>query len=542
MKYPDMKYVDRHKSSTQVKFGGLNMTEGARDGEICRMRNLSADLSPVLATRGRRYRIATLKAPGGLVALEKLGWVDGEEFIYDGKVRGTVTPGQKIFGVIGTTIIILPDKCWYDAESETFGRLESKWEGESLTFENGLLYEEAADANTIRCEGVDWGKWFREGDAVTIAGCTVHKENNITPIIRQISGDRMYFYENVFRLEGSDRLTPYTETGKLSISRTVPDLVDICENEGRLWGCDGRTIYASKPGDIFNWNVYDGLESDAWAMTPEAAGKNIACFAYKGFTQLFKEDHLYKVYGSYPSNFQVLGSATLGVAEGSGRSLAVAGETLFWLGRNGMVAYTGGIPQNIAEVFGTARFRNGVAGSDGMKYYISMEEAGGGWGLYVYDTRTNQWHREDDTHVTHFAKCDGQLYMLTEQGEIWLMGNVHQVPEGAQPEEDFAWMAEFSDFTEEDPNKKGVCKLLLRLELEEDAEVRVLIRFDSTGEWTQIWRAEYEGVKRSYYLPIIPRRADHYRIRIEGTGGIRIYSMTREYYASTPFRTNGRRN
>lgn len=302
MKYPDMRYVDRYTSSVQVKFGGLNQTEGARDGDICCMRNMSSIHHPVLATRERRYKIATIDCPGGLVALEKLGWVSGTDFWYDGKVRGQVTQGQKVFGTIGTTIIILPDKCWYDTETETFGGLESHWEGESLTFANGLLYEEAADANTIRCEGVNWSDWFREGDAVTIDGCTIHPENNKTPIIRAIDGDRLYFYENVFRLEGSNGLTPYTETGNLSIRRTVPDMISICENEGRLWGCDERTIYASKPGDIFNWNVFDGLESDAWMVAPEAAGKNIACFAYKGFSQFFKEDHLYKVYGMFMVN------------------------------------------------------------------------------------------------------------------------------------------------------------------------------------------------------------------------------------------------
>lgn len=541
MKYPDMKYVDRFTSTTQVKFGGLNKTAGAGDGDICAMKNMSGIHYPVLATRERRYRIGKLEEPGGLVALGQLGWVDGTGFWYGGALRGQVTKGQKVFGVIGSRILIFPDKCWYDTDTQSFGSLESHWEGESLTFGNGLLYGEAADANTISCAGVNWSDWFREGDAVTISGCLIHPENNKTPIIRQIDGDRLYFYENVFKLAGANGLTEYTETGSLAIRRTVPDMIAICENEGRVWGCDGRTVYASKPGDIFNWNVFDGLESDAWTVTPEAAGDNVACFAYKGFTQVFKEDHLYKVYGSYPSNFQMLGSATLGVAEGSGRSLAVAGETLFWLGRNGMVAYTGGIPQNIAEVFGGARYRNGVAGSDGMKYYISMEEIGSGWGLYAYDTRTNLWHQEDETHATHFAKCDGQLYMLTAEGEIWLMGNVQEVPEGAEPEEDFPWMVEFADFTEDSWEKKGVGKLMIRMELEEDASVEVWIQFDC-GDWKQIWSATSEGEKRSWYLPVIPRRCDSYRVRIKGTGGARIFTMTREYFRSTPFRSSGRRN
>ncbi|CAN4034983.1 hypothetical protein PKCEKB_PKCEKB_19180, partial [Dysosmobacter welbionis] len=99
-------------------------------------------------------------------------------------------------------------------------------------------------------EGVDWADYFKAGDAVTIAGCTKHPENNKTPVIREIDGDKLYFYEYIFTLDGEDGVTPYTETGELSVSRTVPDLLFVCENENRLWGCDKTTIYASKLGDI----------------------------------------------------------------------------------------------------------------------------------------------------------------------------------------------------------------------------------------------------------------------------------------------------
>ncbi len=101
---------------------------------------------------------------------------------------------------------------------------------------------------------------------MTIEGCTKHPENNKTPIIREIDGDKLYFYEYIFTLDGEDGVTPYTETGTLSVRRTVPDLLYVCENENRLWGCDKTTIYASKLGDIFNWNVYDGL--DTQTVTP----------------------------------------------------------------------------------------------------------------------------------------------------------------------------------------------------------------------------------------------------------------------------------
>ena len=230
-----------------------------------------------------------------------------------------------------------------------------------------------------------------------------------------------------------------------------------------------------------------------------------------------------------------MGSATLGLAEGSGRSLAIAGETLFYLGRNGVMAYTGGVPQCIGQPLGHSRFKNAVAGSDGLKYFVSMEDEQGAWGLYVYDTQRGVWHKEDDIHATHFARHDGNLYCLTAAGEIWVVGDAAEAPEGAEPEEAVEWMAEFADFTEDDPNKKGVSKLQIRLELEEGATVTVWMQFDSDGMWRQVRTVLGEGMKRSYYLPISPRRADHYRLKLTGTGQCRIYSLVRESYSGSEY-------
>ena len=76
-------------------------------------------------------------------------------------------------------------------------------------------------------------------------------------------------------------------------------------------------------------------------------GDFTACFSYLGYPCFFKEEYIYKVYGSKPSNFQVMSSASLGVEKGSHKSLAIAGEILFYLSRVGVVAYSGGIPQSV---------------------------------------------------------------------------------------------------------------------------------------------------------------------------------------------------
>ena len=96
MKLPNMRYADRITKEKQVKFGGLNHTYGAGDGELWDMKNLTSDHYPLLATRMQRMKIHQLSASGGIYCREKLCWVDGRDFYYDGAKKGTLpTAGQK---------------------------------------------------------------------------------------------------------------------------------------------------------------------------------------------------------------------------------------------------------------------------------------------------------------------------------------------------------------------------------------------------------------------------------------------------------------
>lgn len=542
MKLPESVYADGIGKGTQIRFTGLDHNPGAGDGALWDMKNLTSDCYPLMATRQKRRFYRELVKPNGLFAWDALAWVDGTKFYYGGEEKGTVTDGEKRFAAIGAYLVILPDKKYYNTVSGEFGSLESSWSGAQLTFTNGKLFGEDAEANTIRCADVAWSDYFRAGDAVTISGCTKHPENNKTPVIREIDGDKLYFYENVFKLDGDGGTTEYAETGSLTVERTAPELQFLCENENRLWGCDGRTIYASKLGDPFNWNVFEGLDTDSYAVDTGSAGNFTGCVSFLGYPVFFKEDHIYKVYGSLPSNFEVMGSATLGVAAGSGGSPAIAGERLLYLSASGVMIYSGGIPQSLHDAFGMTRLKNGRAGSDGLKYYLSAQDESGAWRLYVYDTRKGTWHIEDGTHATHFCRHGGNTCFLEDGGGIWLTGNVQDPPEGSTEEADFAWYAETGDFVENDPNKKGLSKLQLRIELDEGAEAEVKMQFDSSGEWISAGGLlRGGGKKRSYYLPVVPRRADHYRIRIEGRGACRVYSLTREYYSGSELKsTRGR--
>ena len=85
------------------------------------MRNLTSDYFPLLASRPRRMLFKTLTAPGGLFCWDKLCWVDGTTFYYNGESKGTVTAGPKTFTALGAYIVIFPDKAYYNTAADEFG-------------------------------------------------------------------------------------------------------------------------------------------------------------------------------------------------------------------------------------------------------------------------------------------------------------------------------------------------------------------------------------------------------------------------------------
>lgn len=566
-KLPSMINASRITRSVQTEFGSYNHTTGASNGDIYDMKNLSSDSFPLLTVRKKRTQTGLYLGGflgfcnhGGLFYIYRQFLDLPEDSEGNSQPRGIYfvdasgenevrvrmcdeasgdEPERTLCG-FGKYIVIMPDKKYYDTETKTIGNIESYVIAMSGTihFQNGYLYGENAVANTLYYDSNDKiADHFKEGDAVTISGCEKHPENNGTFIIRQIDAERdgghtLSFYENTFTLNnGND----YFEDAEITIKREMPDLEFMCENENRLWGCKGSTVYASKLGDIFNWNVYDGISTDSFSVSVGSPGDFTGCISYLGYPCFFKEDYIYKMYGDKPSNFQLMSTASSGVSDGCGKSLAIAGETLFYMSRNGICAYTGGMPVNISRCFGDVVYSQAVGGSDGIKYYVSLKNENDKYGLFVYDTRYRVWHKEDDAEAIAFARIDGVLYMV--QAKLSGASVVTLNGENGDVEDDIEWMCEFADIYEYSssrsvPSKKGIVRFYIRAELEDGAYMDAEIKYDSEDKWQKIGTVNATK-KRTCILPIIPRRADHIRLRLSGKGKCTVYSITREYYGGS---------
>ena len=224
-----------------------------------------------------------------------------------------------------------------------------------------------------------------------------------------------------------------------------------------------------------------------------------------------------------------MGAPDLGVMAGCGRSLAVANETLFYLSRVGPMAYAGGVPRPIGTELGE-RLREGVGGSDGLRYYLCAKGGSGASRLYVYDALRQLWHIQDETEALDFAPgAAGSVECLTAAGTLWTTdASAAGTAEGA-----VSWYAELGDYTRQSPKRKGLSKLLLRLEPGTGSRVSVLIRYDGRGDWETAATITGAG-KGSRYLPVIPRRCDHFRLRLAGTGPCLLHSLTVESYEGSP--------
>ena len=506
------------------QFGGYDHRLGAQDGYIWDMENLTGENYPVLSSRPPRWTVKEVGKPNGLYCAGKLFLVDGTTLTVDGKEAGTLEDSEKIMQGMSGRVVIWPDKKIYTADGK-LESLEAKYSASGLVFGDGTYAGQEAKANSITTAGDAFP--FKVGDAVAISGCTVEPKNNKTSIIREISedGKTLRFYENTFTIPGGG--ASVTETGSVTLDRSVPDLDFICANENRLWGCKGDTIWCSKLGDPYNWNVFDGLSTDSWSVETGTPGDFTACCSFLGYPIFFKEDKVFKVYGDKPTNFQVMSSATLGVMAGSHKSLAVAGETLYYLARVGIVAYSGGIPRNISAPFGSVRYKNASAGSDGTSYYVSMEDEDGVWTLFHYDTQAGGWYKEDHTKLVGAGYLNG-LYALTDT-ELLLLGRPVEVPEGSVQEGAVRSFVEFGDIVMGSFDSKYPVRLRLRMAAVQGVTVAAQIQYDSSGVWEDVETAQAQRMT-PFYLAVKVKRCDHFKIRLSANGEWRLWSLVVELY------------
>ena len=570
MKYPTLYTKESSREMVDV-FKGYNHNLRIGDGEFFDMKNMTSDYYPVLSPRKKRGLHASPDSPNGMIAKDALCYVDGTKFVineYPVEMGLNNEPKQLIS--MGAYVIIMPDKKWINTLDTTeFGDIEASYTSSSdVTFSlctvDGADYENMAvsaeepaepenmalwiDTSTtphtlkqysstsamwvqiattyvkISCPGI--GAAFNLYDGVTISGVVPEElqDLNASTIIWE-NGEDYIVVVGIL-----DQVTSQTVAeGAIKVERKMPNLDFITESENRLWGCrygvaaNGEVvneIYASKLGDFKNWNCFMGLATDSYAASCGTDGQFTGAITHMGYPLFFKENCVHKVYGNYPANYQIQTTACRGVQKGCHKSLAIVNEVLYYKARSGICAYDGSLPSEASYALGEVAYSEAVGGAHGNKYYVSMKDITGTWNLFVYDTAKGMWHKEDDLKADSFCSCRGELYAISGSDIITMLGS------GDEGEQELEWMVETGEIGISSPDMKYISRLTVRMSMDIDSEAILYVQYDYCDEWESLFALRSDNL-RSFSVPIRPKRCDYMKIRIEGRGMAKIYSITK---------------
>ena len=575
MKYPTLKELNTSRELIDV-FKGYNHTLRIGSGEFYDMTNLSSDSYPVLSPRSKRGVYASPGIPQGMVAKDALCYVDGGDFIINGypvsmgltvdkDENGKTIPKTLIS--MGAYVIIMPDKKYINtANLSDHGRIEAGMStSASTTFElctvDGASYKDVKVQGTPPTDPKNMDMWIDTSETphqLKQYSSTTEMWSDVTTTYIKISSPGIglpFSVEDgvtITGVEGIDDLKSptdaviwakgddfivvkgileavKTQTTSIMVERRMPHMDFIIESENRLWGCryglaiNGQIvneIYASKLGDFKNWNCFMGISTDSYVAPVGTDGQFTGAITHLGYPLFFKETCLHKVYGNYPANYQIQTTACRGVQKGCGRSLAIVNEVLYYKARSGVCAYDGSLPVEMSSALGDISYHDAVAGSLGNKYYISMKDDHDSYSLFVYDSRKDMWHREDDTEVAQFCNCRGDLYYIdyADKQIKTIKGT------GTAEEAPIKWQAVTGIIGTDSPDKKYISRMDVRMSLSVGSRVSFYAEYDSSGEWEYLFTMD--GVKlQTFAVPIRPQRCDHLRLKILGQGDAKIYSI-----------------
>ena len=259
------------------------------------MKNLTSDQAPVLAPRKGRGLYVTVSNVQCLIAKDSLCWIDGSEFVineYRVDMGLSTDPEDcpKQLISMGAYVIIMPDKKYFNtADFSDYGSIEAEYTTQTdVTFipckldgteytpdyiqpeqpteaENMALWMDTsvephslkqysksmdmwAGVETtyvkIRCAG--FGQPFSQYDGVKISGITNQ------PLVLSDEEDVIANASQLEALEGNHIIyareddyivviglldSSVTISSSITVSRKMPAMDFIIENDNRLWGC-----------------------------------------------------------------------------------------------------------------------------------------------------------------------------------------------------------------------------------------------------------------------------------------------------------------
>lgn len=507
MRFPQV-YKTINKRTTAIsQFYGLNQSLIGRDGEWSDMKNISDRFFPAASNRPKRGLVSkSFSGPKGILHKNGLFYIDGTKAYYNDAEKFTVTDTDKIIVGIGAYICVFPDGIMYNTAKDSVEMMSASY-SQSGTITFAPL---SAKSAYTKISALGIGSVFSIGDAVTISGCS-NNLYNATKIISDIGTDHIVVTGAIDE--------EFTQESGITIERKIPKMDFVAERDNRLWGCssENHEIYCCKIGDPKNWYAYETGADMSYAATVGSDGDFTGISKYSTYMLFFKENTVHILRGDKPSNFSVSEKALPGIRQGCESSVCIINDILYYVGRTGVYAFDGSIPQKISENI-TGDISDAVCGQYDSKLYVSCK-LNGVQTLLVYDTKYRIWDIEDGEKFKFTSYTDGQL--------IYVDGSNYLKSIYGDSDETVGWYIESCDIHESDIDNKYISKIKVNVWLSGGSELYVFIKADDEPLWHR--KGYIRSTKnRTYTIPIKPFRCSKYRIKLAGKGDFKLLALSRD--------------
>ena len=594
MLFPKLKRPEEKAWSIE-KFGSLISGEKVPEGCFTKMENLTADAYPLMSIRekrgiykgetplyfnGERVTTSVNTTMGILFCTEKSLYIGGEKI--EGVYLNRNVKNRKAV-LFGRNVFIVPDGIYVKNTDDGikvihvnrglrsgFGQaFYSTDKGEQIEADYvGELPANPSAGTTAICSTSDsmylyqytGDKWQELYPVYICLAMPLFPEDMTKDTSFYIESKEKLFDDGYHTVIFSDekslvmtgRLYSQGEISGVDITINLPVLDFAVEHNNRLWGCrygedaNGKfvnEIYASKLGSPEEWYSFQGISTDSYAVNLGCYGEFTGAATLGNEVLFFKENFIIRVLGSTPSEFSVYTVPARGVEKGHHSSVVNLEGRLFYKATDGIAVYDGTMPEIVSEKSAFNGFSDSVAcGIDG-KYKIALTDTDGIRGIYVFDTRTGLWHREDDSFNTRFMFTrDSSAFFLgeneneltytlytdsikklkNENTEILLKGDT---PYRVSAEDEVMWYCETGKIGDSVTSyNKRVRTVRFYIMLGEDSLVRASIKPDSRGEYEEIFCLDKktEGICAAT-VPTVPCK--YFSFRLSGKGEFTLHSV-----------------
>ncbi|NLB80940.1 MAG: hypothetical protein GX800_04875 [Clostridiaceae bacterium] len=555
---------------------GLNRITGTQVmGDMAEAYNMSSDNVPFASPRQSREVISTVTNPQNLFSAgDKLGYIANGNLYYDGEVVKDSDDNDALVGETSSivdfngNVVMYPSNAVYDYVDNEFEEITN-----TLSKTDKYYKRDGTESTVESTDSVAFHSYIETDHAAMFHLGTLSTPNNETVVINAsnlaaldsnvyrklfivasgtdgvIAPRRYYDYHvksigNPFTITGATSLkimvgyynshgNPVTEPKVADLANatfwavisgsegsgypatgTIPVIQYATVDNNRIFAAQGNNIYASSQGEYDDWtdfvDTYDNPNPlGSYAEELDTPQDITGIIKYRGNVVIFKPDLVYESYGNKPP-YRIIEVAKTGCIDG--RSVVEVNSVLYWLGRKGIYAYTGGQPTIISEQLDKT-FESGVAGTDGRKYYISAYD-GEKWTLYVYDTFTGLWHIEDDTQFIGFAMAGGEMYGLAKSGSLYKFNS---------GTERVKWEFETQAYTFGIPNTKTLSKIYVRVQMAPYTDLDVYIKKDNSDFER---RATYHANEYTVFdFKAKVKKFDSLTLKFKGIGDVRILDV-----------------